>query len=335
MSITASGARVPTWETVGVPIKGNRIEDMLESVGLNFDLKKVPISIDVGEGVTLKHDALLRKDNKSAKSSFVSFVPKEHKVYAPRQMMAFVDQLSQDIEVVKAGVNADGFIWMVSKIFSPIKVLGDEIQPYLLIENRINGKKNDTVRVCLSLLRMVCNNQFNAAFNGAKGIIHIDPDDRDVSGQVQQAQNVILETRAYMEAYAMHAEHLASVPVADTYVEQIIRDIAKVKLGKRPSERQEENMEAFMHAYQAQDNQNLVGTAWGVMNAYTDYATHLPPSTRALDGAQDHFEAVSFNNRDQTRMLSIVSREHTCPICGTDRTHGHATVPNNPSEESE
>lgn len=116
-------------------------------------------------------------------------------------------------------------------------------------------------------------------------------------------------------------------------MEQIIRDLAKVKLGKRPSERQEENMEAFMHAYHAYDNQNLVGTAWGVMNAYTDYATHLPPSSKALDGAQDRFEAVSFSNREQTRMLAIVSKEHNCPICGTDRTHGHGTTPCPPTEE--
>jgi hypothetical protein len=68
----------------------------------------------------------------------------------------------------------------------------------------------------------------------------------------------------------------------------------------------EENRNFFMNILDSDDNQNFKGTAWGMINAYTDYITHLAPKrkTETIDMAR--FMAVTFDNKPIQNFRQLV-----------------------------
>jgi phage/plasmid-like protein (TIGR03299 family) len=315
MFMPALQERVPTWEKIGWQITQPNIHDALEEVGLNFDLKKVPLRIE-NYNLNMKYSALIRTTENGAE--LISMVPKDYEIYQPSQMLEFLQHIDENITLERAGIINKKMIWTVAKMSEPFNVLGDEIYPYIIVENGLGVGKAGSVRVCLTLLRMVCQNQFNAAFDSANGVIRINHTASDIEKQIEQASNVLYETKEYIDSYTRHAEEMAQIKISDSYVENLVRDIANVKLGEKVTEQKERRMQTFYDAYNADDNQNFRGTAWGVMNAYTDYTTHLPALRNSDGWDEKRFMNLTLNNRTQTRMFNALHNEHKCPICGSD-----------------
>jgi hypothetical protein len=57
----------------------------------------------------------------------------------------------------------------------------------------------------------------------------------------------------------------------------------------------EEQLARFRQAYLAEDNQNFRGTAWGVINAYTDFITHKIPQGKTATKEEGKFVMVTFH----------------------------------------
>ena len=53
--------------------------------------------------------------------------------------------------------------------------------------------------------------------------------------------------------------------------------------------RVEEKRDRFLKAYQAEDNQNFIGTQWGLVNAYTDFVTHKELRKDTPQALENHF----------------------------------------------
>ena len=68
----------------------------------------------------------------------------------------------------------------------------------------------------------------------------------------------------------------------------------------------EQNKARFIEAYEADDNQNFKGTAWGFLNAYSDYTTHAPLSTRA-NAADNAFMNVSLLSNNMNNMVRTLA----------------------------
>lgn len=62
---------------------------------------------------------------------------------------------------------------------------------------------------------------------------------------------------------------------------------------------------AFIQAYNAEDNQNFKGSIWGLVNAYSDYMTHY--KARKSQSDESKFQAVTFDPTFLNRFLSIVN----------------------------
>lgn len=52
---------------------------------------------------------------------------------------------------------------------------------------------------------------------------------------------------------------------------------------------------AFVNAYEADDNSNFRGTAWGLVNAYTDFITHKEPLRNTKTKDEGRFMTVTFH----------------------------------------
>ena len=64
--------------------------------------------------------------------------------------------------------------------------------------------------------------------------------------------------------------------------------------------------DAFMAAYESDDNQNFKGTAWGIVNAYTDYITHKEASGQIQTRDEGKFVKVTFGTPSVNHIIDVV-----------------------------
>lgn len=84
---------------------------------------------------------------------------------------------------------------------------------------------------------------------------------------------------------------MAQNRVSKTQVDHLLDEVFEIKAEFNPTQvrRMEEKRDRFMAAYKAEDNQNFIGTQWGLVNAYTDFVTHKPLKKDTPQALENHF----------------------------------------------
>jgi hypothetical protein len=154
-------------------------------------------------------------------------------------------------------------------------ILGDTFIPYIIFRNGFNGRTKITAAICP--LRIVCQNQFNFAFQNTNNSIVIRHT-RNAEARLIEARDTLKMTAEYMHTLTVQAEMLARNKVS---VEKVVNILFPLPTGEELANMNpyaRKNMEdartAFINAHDVEDNYNFRNTAWGIVNAYSDYMTH-------------------------------------------------------------
>lgn len=81
----------------------------------------------------------------------------------------------------------------------------------------------------------------------------------------------------YMETFEDTAVELATKKVRYDDVIKMFNDVFKydpIKMSERQKQNFDDARNDFLSCYNSDDNQNFIGTAWGIMNGAADYLTH-------------------------------------------------------------
>ena len=272
--------RVSTFANIGTDISTCRSsEEVLNAAGLNYDVVKRPIKYDgLDGGECLYPDKVLTMNSSTGK--IFGVVSSRYEICQNRDAFNFIDYIGNDnegFEYVKAGEISNGIsqglVYIIAKI-PDITLLGDTVTPYIIFQNSHDGM--NSVKATISPLRIVCQNQFNLAFRESSNTVRIVHSSQ-MDTRLMTARNMMHDVATYMETFEDTAERLATKKVTQDQVIKIFNDIFKydpVNMTQRQATNFEMNRAEFLSCYKAEDNQNLVGTAWGVMNGAADYLTH-------------------------------------------------------------
>lgn len=262
--------RTATWEAVGSNISAaTSVEEALKISGLDYTVEKVPVFLEDGTPIP---GAFCTK--KEGTNDTFGVVGSQFEIIQNQEALSFVDNLvSEGLTFVKAGENHK-MLYLIGKLPS-IEVLGDEVTPYLIFQNSHNG--STTLKATIAPLRIVCQNQFNLTFRKAVNKISLRHT-KSIKGRLHTAQQVLLQNTEYLSEFQKQALGLAQEKVSKKQVDTLLDGIFEIKPEFNPTQvrRMEEKRDRFLSAYQADDNQNFLGTKWGLINAYTDFVTHKP-----------------------------------------------------------
>lgn len=214
-------------------------------------------------------------------------VGSQFEIIQNQEALSFVDNLvSEGLTFVKAGENHK-MLYLIGKLPS-IEVLGDEVTPYLIFQNSHNG--STTLKATIAPLRIVCQNQFNLTFRKAVNKISLRHT-KSIKGRLHTAQQVLLQNTEYLSEFQKQALGLAQEKISKKQVDTLLDGIFEIKPEFNPTQvrRMEEKRDRFLSAYQADDNQNFLGTKWGLINAYTDFVTHKPLRKETPQALENHF----------------------------------------------
>lgn len=280
---TTNNIRTATWNSIGYDIrKANTIEEALKLSHLDYTVEKVPCFLQDGTPIP---GAFCTKKENSLETFGV--VGKEFSIIQNIEGFDFINALiGEGLTFLKAGENRK-MVWIIGQLPS-IDILGDEVTPHVIFQNSHGG--NITLKATIAPLRIICQNQFNLTFRKVDNKISLRHTS-SIKDRLHTAETVLAQNSIYLDSFKKKAEEMATAKISKARVDSFLDTIFEVKPEFNPTQtrKMEEKRDRFLAAYQSNDNQNFIGTQWGLVNAYTDYVTHKPLKKNTPQALENHF----------------------------------------------
>ena len=287
--------RTTTWHAIGKDVQECKdMSQVLKASGLDYEVYKEPVCImdERDRPLAVPNRFVTMRDSDHHMYDVVS---DKFQVIQNRDAFDFVNYMGEDLTFEKAGETQSGMVYIIGAL-PEVNILGDAFVPHVIFRNGFSGKVKITAAICP--LRLVCQNQFNFAFKNTENTItirHVQNAER----KLEEAREILKMSADYMAEINRIAQQYVGIKLTPEQLAKVMEElfptdgIAEMNAYKR--NRLEVAREAFTKAYNADDNGNFRGTAWGVINAYTDYITHRTPTGNTETRDEGKFMTVTFN----------------------------------------
>ena len=282
--------RTTTWETIGTNVEtaNNNLDNILAEAKLDYTVECRPVTLADGTPIEGYQAVVRTTDNK-----IYNIAKKSYNVCQNRDAFAIVDEFGDAVKVVKAGETGNGLIYLIGEM-PEIQVIDDTFKPHMILQNSHNAEFS--LKSAIVPVRVVCQNQFNTVFHHANSftVKHLT----GIQDKVAEMNAILKNAKDYLEDFSKTAETLA-VKKADfnRFLDQILPITADMT--ERKANNVMENRSRFEIAYNADDNANYRGTAWGLLNASMDFDTH-----RKVRGSQSGRFVTSIMYPEFTKMVT-------------------------------
>lgn len=262
--------------------------DAMKLAGLDWTVEPKKISL-LGEDTPIESAIA---NVRSSDGKVLGIVTDRYKLVQNTDAFAFTDTIiGGEVKYETAGsLNGGKKIWLLARM-PEAKIAGDDVEPYLCFTNTHDG--TGAVRVCMTPVRVVCNNTLNFALSSAKrswSVKHTG----DIHKKIEEARDTLELANRYMTNLGEYADMLTNITVDEAMLNKILGKM--FPLGKDASDRQKANVEKlkenYMVCYLAPDIAKFRGTAWGALNAMTDMVGHSAPNRETQNYAENRWNAI-------------------------------------------
>lgn len=290
--------RTATWNRIGKSVEQCKdMESVLKASGLDYTVEMRPVFMNAGPVDMTEAMAAIPNRFVTVRNTDnhpYDVVSDKFEIIQNREAFDFVNYIGEGLTFEKAGETANGMVYIIGKL-PEVSILGDAFTPYVLFRNGFNGKVKITAAI--SPLRIVCQNQFNFAFKhsaSAMTIRHV----RNAEAKLVEARETLKMCANYMQELNDMAEHFAGMKISGPQMERVVKYLFPIPEDTAINPFKRKNLEdqraAFLAAHEQEDNRNFRGTAWGLVNAYTDFITHKEPAGKREDRFEGKFVTTTF-----------------------------------------
>ena len=262
-------ARVATWKNIGTDVAGcTTAQDVLVRAGLDYTVVKRPVYDRFGGRYRRSNEWFFTE--RESDGFRYGIVKKGYEIVQNLNAFSFVDFIP-DFSYVKAGETECGMVYIIGSL-PPVDILGDKFTPYVVFVNGFSG--NSSVKIVLSPLRVICANQIPFIMKEAENAVSFRHT-KSAPMRVKQAGDASIAMAAGMARLNKMAEGYAAMKVSPRQVGLVLDAMFPVNANasEAAARRIEEKKQRFIDAYDEADNHAFRGTAWGLINAYTDCLT--------------------------------------------------------------
>lgn len=265
--------REKPWHGIGTSVaEAPNSADALRLAGLDWTVEQKNIQVCGGQRIE-NYKANIRSSDKSV----LGIVSDRYKVVQNHEAFEFTDSIiGGDVRYETAGSLSGGKkIWLLARL-PEREIAGDKFEPYMCFTNTHDG--SGAIRVCMTPIRVVCNNTLNVALSTARRAWSVKHTG-DISSKMHEAQVCLQMANAYMDGLGQYAERMVNTHITDERIAEILDELFPVT--EESSQREQTNMkkmkDEFMICYFAPDILKFRNTAWGCVNAMSDMVSHNAP----------------------------------------------------------
>jgi len=296
-----SGKGIKPWHNEGVIVDGlMTASECLNQAGLSWSVTKEPLQ--TASGVVVPNAfAVQRSDN----NAILGTVGNQYTPLQNADAFSYMDAITQDHGSAKyetAGALGKGErVWLQVSIEGDISIkgkgkdVGDTIQRYILLANSHDG--SSPLLVATTMVRVVCQNTLTAAIADASTMFKVRHT-KGIGGKVEdirEALGIINQSYTDLEE---KLQRLVNIKVSDKafdgYLASLGFDTEAVK-GKGKG-----TVDSIKALWGGEGmGANLAtakGTAWGALNAVTEFVDHQRPTRLTASG--------SFKTEGEARLAS-------------------------------
>lgn len=220
---------------------------------------------------------LFRSDTREA----LSVVSSRYQVVQPREILEFYRDLTEvgGFELETAGVLKDGRkLWALARTGQSVLLKGkDTVNGYLLLATACDGTLATTAQ--FTSVRVVCNNTLAIALGDSVGAIKVPHRSQFDAAAVKRQLGIAVSS---WDSFMVRMKALAERKVSDAVAEKFLRRV----LTYSPTSASDRNAVAVNERAIKSVNQLYAGrgkgadfaaasgTAWGLLNAVTEYTDH-------------------------------------------------------------
>ena len=315
MTITANEPRIyvdrtTTWHAIGKDVSECKdMDHVLKASGLDYTVAKRPLYFGNSWDDDNPHNELVNRfvTVRTTDNHPYDVVSDKFEIIQNRDAFDFVNYMGDEVSFEKAGETATGMVYIIAKL-PDMDILGDTFTPHVIFRNGFNAKVKITAAICP--LRLVCQNQFNFAFKHTENTVtvrHV----QNAEQKLEEARETLRMSANYMAELNEMAQRYAGIQISEFQLQRFLKEafpmdgIENMNPFKRA--KLEEARAAFIKAHNADDNSNFRGTAWGLINAYTDFITHRVPQGKTETRFEGKFVQVTFGS-NMNNVLDLIER---------------------------
>lgn len=277
--------REKPWHGLGVRCEeAPNSAEALKIAGLDWTVESRPVFTE--SGIEIPGYKL---NERSSDGKALGIVTNKYRIVQNVDAFEFTDELiGGDVRYETAGsLNGGKRVWLLAKM-PETTILGDEVEPYMCFTNNHDG--TGAIKVCMTPIRVVCNNTLNLALKGAKrswSAIHVG----DFKAKVEEAKKSLELAGKYMDALDGFADQMANTTLRAAKVRELIAQM--FSFDEDDTERVKSGMQKmrndYMACYYQEDNRKFTDTAWGALNAMADMTGHNAPRRKTKNYQENNW----------------------------------------------
>ena len=272
------------WHGLGSQLSPRQpLEIWQREAGMDWTIKESPVRFMADTIGTLgtihsfpEQKVLYRSDTKAA----LSVVSQRYQVVQPREVLEFYRDLTEvsGYELETAGVLKGGRkFWALARTGQGSALKGnDQVNGYLLLATSCDGTLATTATP--TTVRVVCNNTLTIALDGAPQAIKVPHNTRfDAQAVKRQLGIAVSGWDEFMYRMKYLAERKIRPHEAKNFFLDVLCDIHPNSAVPEalPNERALKRVESlYGGAGRGANLESAQGTAWGLLNAVTEYVDH-------------------------------------------------------------
>jgi phage/plasmid-like protein (TIGR03299 family) len=272
------------WHQLGSALPPRQpIEVWALKAGMDWCIRKSPVRFMAGEAGTLgsiqtfpDQKVLYRSDTKAP----LSVVSTRYQVVQPKEILEFYRDLTEisGFELETAGVLKQGRkLWALARIGKEASLKGNDlVKAYVLLATSCDGTLATTATP--TSIRVVCNNTLTMALNGATNAVKV-PHSTVFDAQAVKKQLGI--SVSHWDAFIYRMKTLSERKVkTHEAMNFFLKVLCQADSDVDPTQRlmNERALKRAQALYDGQGKgatlQSAQGTAWGLLNAVTQYVDH-------------------------------------------------------------
>ena len=282
-----NGRFVP-WHGLGTAVEeAQTSKEAIKIAGLDWKVEAKPIYND--KGIEIPG---YKANTRDSDDKVLGLVSNRYKLVQNSEAFDFTDSLiGGDVKYETAGSLLGGKrIFLLAKLPEK-KILGDDFDNYICFTNSHDG--TGAIQACMTPVRVVCQNTLNLALDKATrkwSTKHIG----DIESKMEEARQTLQLADQYMDNLAKVADQMANTKVTEGEVAMILDELYPVSedATDRVKRTINQKKEDFMVCMFAPDILKFKDTAWGVINAASDFSTHVAPARMTSTYQENKFNGI-------------------------------------------
>lgn len=272
------------WHGLGNRLAPNQpLEVWSRAAGMDWTIEEAEVRFVAGNKnlgsihAFPEQKVLYRSDTKAP----LSVVSARYQVVQPREVLDFYRDLTEfsGFELETAGVLKEGRkLWALARTGQSAALKGrDQVNGYLLLATACDGTLATTAQFCS--VRVVCNNTLQIALGDNVGAVKISHRSQfDAQAVKRQLGIAVSSWDAFMARTKALSERKVSDSAAEAFLRRVLTYPTANVADREALAVNERAIKAIGQLYAGRgkgaDLASASGTAWGLLNAVTEYVDH-------------------------------------------------------------